>query len=188
MNRTECLPAAWRLLDFDEGNRLKPYRCTSGFLTIGRGRNLEARGIDPEESDILFLRDLFKAVSFLEIRVPTWPELSPLRQAVLVDMVHALGEAGFLSFRKLRGALERLRFDLAAFEICNSAWVLQLQRLRKRGEFKLTRPERLAEMFRTDQWHPAIPTSTVPPMFSTFALIAANIASVSESQKKEPRP
>ncbi len=39
----------------DEGERLKPYRCTAGKLTIGVGRNLDDRGITKE--------DLFQALA-----------------------------------------------------------------------------------------------------------------------------
>ncbi|NBW16869.1 MAG: lysozyme, partial [Caulobacteraceae bacterium] len=34
-----------RQIRLHEGERLKPYRCTAGKLTIGVGRNLDDRGI-----------------------------------------------------------------------------------------------------------------------------------------------
>ena len=36
-----------------EGLRLKPYRCTSGKLTIGYGRNIEDNGITEAEASFL---------------------------------------------------------------------------------------------------------------------------------------
>lgn len=38
----------YKMLERDEGLRLKPYKCTAGFLTIGVGRNLDAIGITRE--------------------------------------------------------------------------------------------------------------------------------------------
>lgn len=34
-----------KMLEHDEGLRLKPYKCTAGFTTIGVGRNLDSVGI-----------------------------------------------------------------------------------------------------------------------------------------------
>jgi lysozyme len=42
----------------DEGLRLKPYRCTAGALTIGVGRNLDARGITEAEARFMLANDM----------------------------------------------------------------------------------------------------------------------------------
>jgi len=42
-----------KLLEFEEGLKLKPYKCPAGKLTIGIGRNLEDRGITEQEAQML---------------------------------------------------------------------------------------------------------------------------------------
>ena len=41
-----------------ESLELKPYKCTSGKLTIGVGRNLEDIGITEQEAELLLLNDI----------------------------------------------------------------------------------------------------------------------------------
>ena len=45
-------------LKSQEGLRCKPYKCTSGKLTIGYGRNLEDVGISQKEAEYLFENDV----------------------------------------------------------------------------------------------------------------------------------
>ena len=47
-----------RQLALHEGLRLKPYKCTSGALTIGYGRNLDARGITEAEAEMMLSHDI----------------------------------------------------------------------------------------------------------------------------------
>ena len=56
-------PEDLRLMDTliaDEGLKLEPYRCSSGKLTIGVGRNLEQRGITKEEAIHLLCNDIYR--------------------------------------------------------------------------------------------------------------------------------
>ena len=46
------------MLRLHEGEKLMPYKCTAGKLTIGVGRNLEARGISKDESDLMLRNDI----------------------------------------------------------------------------------------------------------------------------------
>lgn len=106
----------------DEGDKLKVYRCTQGFRTIGKGRNLDtvgisaqesaalgitvesciARGITQAQSDALFVADLARAEADLDRHLPWWRRLDPVRQRVMLNMCFNLG-IGFPSTRTRKG-------------------------------------------------------------------------------------
>ena len=52
---------ARKIIKAHEGLKLKPYRCSSGKLTIGYGRNLDDRGITVLEANELFENDIIEA-------------------------------------------------------------------------------------------------------------------------------
>lgn len=54
------------MLRLHEGEKLLPYKCTAGKLTIGVGRNLEARGISKDESDLMLRNDIALCVSDMQ--------------------------------------------------------------------------------------------------------------------------
>src|SRR4026209_1459215 len=79
-----------------EGVRLQPYADTNGFLTIGYGRLLDPRrggGIAPDEAEYMLANDLRRAERDAET-LPVYLDLSPVRQAVLIEMVFNLGLEG----------------------------------------------------------------------------------------------
>jgi len=131
-----------KLLRLHEGESLHPYRCTSGKLTIGVGRNLEDRGITKQESAYLLDNDIRQVCAELRKHLPWFGDLGAARQAVLIDMAFNLGIAGLLSFKR---TLEHIRFaeyKQAAVEMIDSVWANQV------GE----RARRLAWMMDTGRW------------------------------------
>ena len=131
-----------RLLIVHEGLRLKPYRCPAGYLTIGVGRNLEARGISREEAMVLLENDIAEAEAAARGFFPAFDRLEEPRQAVLVDMAFNLGAVRLGGFRRFRAALERGDFEQAAREMLDSKWAEQVG----------PRARRLAEMMRRGTW------------------------------------
>ena len=131
-----------RLLIVHEGLRLKPYRCSAGYLTIGVGRNLEARGISREEAMVLLENDIAEAEAAARGFFPAFDRLEEPRQAVLVDMAFNLGAVRLGGFRRFRAALERGDFEQAAREMLDSKWAEQVG----------PRARRLAEMMRRGTW------------------------------------
>lgn len=114
-------------LRWAESERLFPYRCSAGKLTIGVGRNLDDRGITAEESDCLLETDV--ALVLDECRgLDYWDALSPARQLVVADMVFNLGLARFNRFVKLNAALRIHDYTLAAHEMMDSRWANQVGR------------------------------------------------------------
>lgn len=131
-----------RMLIVHEGLRLKPYRCPAGYLTIGVGRNLEARGISREEAMVLLESDIAEAEAAARGFFPAFDRFEEPRQAVLVDMAFNLGAVRLGGFRRFRAALERGDFEQAAREMLDSKWAKQVG----------PRARRLAEMMRRGTW------------------------------------
>jgi len=128
----------------DEGFRGQLYRDTEGNLTIGYGRLMEKSrggGISRDEAEYMLANDLRTAERLCEA-MPAYEDLSPARQAVLVNMCFNLGAAKLREFTKLFSALVHQDFEEAAFEMLNSKWAGQVK----------GRAERLAQQMKTGQW------------------------------------
>lgn len=110
-----------------EGERLKPYRCTSGKLTIGVGRNLEGKGISKAESRMLLTHDIMECTRDLMQIFPQWEVFSESRKTALTDMRFNLGPSGFRSFRRMIAAIHLANWDQAAREALDSRWATQVQ-------------------------------------------------------------
>lgn len=121
-----------------EGLRLKPYRCPSGRLTIGVGRNLDDRGISKQEAMDMLDRDIKEFYAALVRLIPCFSSLSEVRQHVLIDMCFTLGVVGLMGFDDMIIALNNGDFSRAADEMVNSKWYRQLG----------NRPKTLVEMMR----------------------------------------
>jgi lysozyme len=107
------------LLMRHEGLRLHPYRDTTGHLTIGYGRNLDAEGISVREAEGLLTNDI-AAVTGRLAELEVWKSLDEVRQCVLVDMAFNLGYQGLMGFHGMFEALNRGDYQLAAHHIHES--------------------------------------------------------------------
>lgn len=128
-----------RQLRLHEGERLKPYRCTAGKLTIGVGRNLEDRGISREESAMLLANDIANEERELVRALPWVAKLDEVRQRVLLDMSFNLGIAGLLGFKNTLATIQEGNYQRAAAMMLDSKWAGQVG----------ARAERLARMMAT---------------------------------------
>lgn len=126
-------------LRLHEGERLKPYRCTAGKLTIGVGRNLEDRGITAEESAYLLNNDIEREWKALKTALPWVTGLNDVRQRVLLDMAFNLGIDGLLQFKNTLATVQRGDYERAASMMLDSLWARQVK----------GRATRLAEMMKT---------------------------------------
>ena len=149
-----------------EGLRLEPYICPAGYWTIGVGRNLESKGLTGAEQKFIFGRDDYSKQEVIELlkkrgitkdealfllvndisecikdlKTFTWfDQLDDVRTKVVVDMRFNLGPQGFRQFKRMIEHLAAGRYSLAAGEMVNSRWYLQVG----------TRARRLVEMMRT---------------------------------------
>lgn len=131
--------AMTRQLRLHEGERLMPYRCTAGKLTIGVGRNLEDRGITREESAYLLANDIAAEERELLRALPWVGTLDEVRQRVLLDMSFNMGLAGLLGFKRTLATIQAGDYQAAATMMLDSKWAKQV------GQ----RAERLSRMMAT---------------------------------------
>ena len=113
-----------RILVHEEGYRAKPYRCTSGALTIGIGYNLDA-GM-PFDEALLLMRHRVDGIrrALLE-RYEWFPKLNEARQAALVSMAYQMGTAGLFSFRRTLASIGSGNYEQASREMLDSKWARQ---------------------------------------------------------------
>lgn len=134
-------------LVFHEGCKLKPYRCTEGFLTIGVGRNLETNPLTEEEKKACgdYEHGITKNAAFLLLRndidrvicecikvFPFWKQLDSERQYALIDMVFQLGVAGVKKFKKMLAAMGVGNYKEAAVQCLDSRYAKQTPNRAKR--------------------------------------------------------
>lgn len=131
--------AMTRQLRLHEGERLKPYRCTAGKLTIGVGRNLEDRGITAQESAMLLANDIAREERALFEALPWVSGLDEVRQRVLLDMAFNMGMGSLLQFKLTLGAIQAGQYEQASKMMLDSRWAKQV------GQ----RAERLSRMMAT---------------------------------------
>lgn len=131
-------------LRLHEGERERAYRDTEGNLTIGIGRNLDAKGLSRDEREYLLANDIADARRELDRYLPWWRGLDPIRQRVLIDMMFNMGpgapdRGGLLSFVNTLSEIRRGNYAIAADMMLASKWASQVGR----------RAVRLATMMRT---------------------------------------
>ena len=131
-----------------EGLRLQVYEDSLGIATIGIGRNLEDRGITPEElewmdipnMDTIYQYGISEAdamylaqndVQIVEEELlrshPCVEHLDAVRQLVLVDMAFNMGVPRLGKFKKMWAAIHENNFDEAAKEMLDSRWANQVK-------------------------------------------------------------
>jgi lysozyme len=125
-----------------EGLRLKPYRCTAGKLTIGVGRNLDDRGISPDEALYLLRNDIEISRRELSAAFPWFDKLDSVRQCVLIDMCVNLGLTRLQGFRNTLALIGVGKYEAAAVEMLDSKWAQQVG----------NRARRLSGMMASGRW------------------------------------
>lgn len=126
-----------------EGLRLKPYRCSEGYLTIGVGYNIDARGWGPLESCLgrvinkakpsitraealrVLEDDIDRYERELETRWPHYKHLDEVRQRVVLDMAFNMGFK-LATFKNTKKAIEASDWQLAAAHMMKSLWSRQV--------------------------------------------------------------
>ena len=130
-----------------EGFRSKPYRCTSGKLTIGIGRNIEdnpfteeelrlvdkdymEKGITKAQAFAILARDIMQFDFELRKKIPFYANLDDERQYALLDMAFNMGignsKKGLLSFKKMLSYMGTGFYKQAAAECLNSKYGREL--------------------------------------------------------------
>lgn len=111
----------------DEGWKQFPYRDTvQGDTTIGCGFNLTTVGLYDEEIHFIQENRVGKVVHTLEARLPWYPNIDPVRQAVLQNMTYNLGFNGLEKFENMLHAFAQGDWQTAATEMKSSEWAKQV--------------------------------------------------------------
>lgn len=109
-----------------EGLKLKPYRDSLGFLTIGAGRNLDDVGISLEEAMLMLDHDIDHARADLARAFPWTSELDPVRRDALTNLVFNMGIGRLRGFMKMLEALKSGNWQEASNQAIESRWAVQV--------------------------------------------------------------
>ena len=104
----------------------KPYRCTSGKLTIGVGRNLDDRGISEETAMQMLDEDINIVHSELLKLFPDFADMPEIVQESLVDLAFNMGTTTLMKFKATLAALNAQQWAIAADEILDSRYARQV--------------------------------------------------------------
>jgi lysozyme len=126
----------------DEGLVLHTYRDQNGWLTIGVGHNLDARGISQDAAMLILQDDIRDTKTGLMAKWPWMRDLSPARLGAFINLAFNLGVQGLQGFKVMLKAAEAGEWDAAASALLDSKYATQV------GE----RADRLAQQLRTDAW------------------------------------
>lgn len=155
-------------LTVDEGCELFPYRCPTGYWSIGVGRNLESRGltfgeqqaffgksmsneqaiealhhrgITKDEAQQMLERDMFSTFDALIKRIPYLPH-DDVRYSVLVNMAFQMGVNGLMKFKKTIKYFNAKDYKACSVEMLDSSWAKQTP----------NRANRLSQQMITGKW------------------------------------
>lgn len=132
----------------DEGEKLKSYKDSLGYWTIGIGTLIDpAKGANPapfgkdlrnggtitkEQSSQLFQAELDHKIEELDRRLPWWRKLDAVRQRIIVNMAYQLGVSGLLGFKNTLAMVQAGNYAGAAKGMMNSLWAKQTPNRAKR--------------------------------------------------------
>jgi lysozyme len=118
-----------RLLPYDDatGRYLKTGDTIKGNITIGIGRNLQDRGLSPQEVGMLLENDIEIVRRELAAKIPDlWYLLPDKVQDALLNMAFNMGVPRLMKFRKMWAALKFSDYEKAAIEALDSNWASQV--------------------------------------------------------------
>lgn len=151
MDRTKLIAELRR----DEGEKLKSYKDSLGYWTVGVGCLLDpAKGGNPapfgkdlrngctitsDQSAFLLDKEIDEKQAELDRRLPWWRKLDDVRQRVILNMAFNLGVTGLLGFPNTLAMVQSGNYDGAAAGMLKSKWAGQVG----------ARADRLSHMMKT---------------------------------------
>jgi len=114
------------LLVSHEGLTHKPYRCTSGKLTIGVGRNLDDMGLSDSEIYFMLKNDISRVDEELTNAFRFYKNLDQVRKDALINLGFNLGIPKLRDFKLAMQALELKDYSEASMEFLDSLWATQV--------------------------------------------------------------
>lgn len=111
-----------------EGYSKLVYECTSGYATLGFGRNVEQVGISKEEAEFMLHNDIEQCLKELRGIMNRFNDLPDKAQLVLVDMCYNLGLSKLLNFENMLDAIDAGNWQKASEELLDSKYAKQVKR------------------------------------------------------------
>jgi len=108
----------------DEGLRLKPYKDSEGYLTIGYGTLIE--DISEEEAEWLLTHRFNEIKSEAYIAFPWIHRMSENQADAILNMAYNLGVPRLKLFKNMIAAIEDEDYSLAADQALDSKWARQV--------------------------------------------------------------
>ena len=115
---------------------------SENHLTVGYGRNLEARPLTEEEAAYLLLADVSRYEGRLLAAKPIVGSMDKVRRAALINMAYNLGIGGLRNFRRMWKAIDKEDWAAASDHALDSRWASQVK----------GRSHDIAYMLRTGEW------------------------------------
>lgn len=108
-----------------EGFRRTVYKDTVGKMTIGYGLNVEDKGLDKFEAELLLRNHLLELEA--QLKEYDWFRIQDrVRKDALIDMAYNLGVTGLLQFKNMIRALRDKDYTQAKAEALDSKWARQV--------------------------------------------------------------
>ena len=148
---------AKKVFHLDENTKLRPYKDSKGYWTIGRGHLIGEQLTDLSLSlyivDELFKEDLAIAIQDARRCVGSvaWDGMSEARQMATVSMLFTLGANKFLKFDETIEHIKAGEWNDVAEHILDAKWARDVDPRQVPGE---GRDDRVAYMFKTGCFHP----------------------------------
>lgn len=136
-----------RSLRIHEGDKARPYKDSRGFLTIGVGHNLDAKGLSPAARTFILNEDISDAIALVLRELPWVDRLDDVRKRVFVELAFNMGGT-LLKFHDTLAAAERRDFEAAADNLAKSLWAHQVD---DGVGGRIGRADHLVGMLRTGQ-------------------------------------
>jgi len=112
-----------------EGVETHAYKCSSGKLTIGVGRNIDPEGgigLTMDEIEYLLSNDILRCIKELSTEYPWFGDLDEVRQEAIINIFLNLGATKFRLFKRALSAMEEGDYETASTEFLDSLWAKQV--------------------------------------------------------------
>ena len=128
-----------------EGVETHAYVDSVGKVTIGIGRNIDSVGgigLSDDEIDYLLANDLQRVEAELLQAFEWYEDLNDARKDAMMDICFNLGLPRLKLFKKALAAMSRSHYEIAAVELLDSRWAVQV------GQRAIT----ISEMIRSGEY------------------------------------
>lgn len=117
-----------KMLQADEGIAYRPYRCTSGKLTIGIGRNLEDKNLSENVINLMLEEDVQEAEKGArQIFGEQFDTFSENRQLALINLVFNMGIKTFSTFINTIALMKAEKWVDASVALLDSRYAKQVK-------------------------------------------------------------